>query len=245
MDGRGVELHLYGFVRAGTRVPDVRGIEESAIDVVEHGGLAAVVSPASTPPRPSRAALLGHTGVLMALLDAGSVIPVRFGHRVQDTDGARGLLAEHEAELTDLLTRFEERVEVQVTVTYVEEWILRDIASADPNVRRLQAAIHGRSPTATLPERMALGEHVMSRLEARRDHDRELVWAVLAPHACDVVHSTGEELDVLRANLLVDRASIADLDRSVTSLASERVGRMHVRSTGPLPPYSFVSTVAM
>jgi hypothetical protein len=216
-------FHLYAFVEPSTRCvgPGLDGAELVAVDC---GDIVAVASEHARllDSEPAEDALWEHERVLEALLEAGPVLPVRFGVRFADREA---LCAEVQSRGARLVTALEEvrgRVEVSVRL------LARDDV---PEPAREAAAVGG--PGA---------RYLLERLDERREAQGKLeaVRARLAPLA------VAERSRLLprpgtpaTAAFLVERHLLGRFQREAGQLERE-FEDVTLVCTGPWPPYNFV-----
>ncbi|WP_329259814.1 GvpL/GvpF family gas vesicle protein [Actinoallomurus sp. NBC_01490] len=240
--------YVYGIIRADASVPDdLTGLDGQPVSVVAHGPCAALVSElAQQRPLGERADLLAHQRVLDVFVSAGvDILPSRFGAALGSRDAVeKELLAENGERLSQVLDRLTGRQEVRVKGTYVQEAILREVVAEEPEVAELNERVRNvpeDASDAVYYDRVRLGELVAQSVKRRRDEEGARLLESLAPAAAAVAaHAPVREEDVIDASFLVDRAKLADFQRTVDALAGEHQGRVTLRLVGPLPPYSFV-----
>lgn len=236
--------YVYGVVRAEAPAPaGVTGIAEAAVELVADGELAAVASRApSEYLEAGREELLTHSRVLEAMLERGTVLPMRFGVVMPDEQTVRErLLAAHRDELSAQLREMDGKVEVSIKGIYDEAAILREAVAENREIERLRGAIHGKPAEATYYERIRLGELVAAAFAAKREADTEAVVEALRPHAVavDLAEPVHERMAV-NASFLVLRSELEAFDRAVDGLGAAQADRIRFKYTGPLPPHSFV-----
>ena len=75
----------------------------------------------------------------------------------------------------------------------------------------------------------------------KRQADEAQILGRLCPLA-KAVESADElpEAIVVRASFLVETAKLGDFEAALAEVSRDFEGRGHVKSVGPLPPYSFV-----
>jgi Gas vesicle synthesis protein GvpL/GvpF len=237
-------LYVYGITwsggAAGRRGAGVVGAD---VEIVEHGELAAIVSPVPDGGvRAKRRDLLLHMEVLQKAFDSQPVLPLRFGTVLRGaTNVIDDLLAPRYEEFVALLHSVDGLAELRVCATYVEGAILAEIVEADSQIARLRELTRAAGADAD-PLRVQLGEAVARALAVRREHDLRALTAELIPRSRDaVVEDPRSELELLRASFLVDRGEIAGFDARMNELARTTEGKLTFTYTGPLPPHSFVS----
>src|SRR5205814_127109 len=124
----------------GAAVPPSKGISGGAVRSVEHGELAAIVSPAPDGPvRTKRRELLCHLDVVRNVFESKTVLPLQFGSVFPDGDAvADELLAARHDELASLLEQFEGLAELRIRAAYRDNEILAEIVASDPKLLRLR-----------------------------------------------------------------------------------------------------------
>lgn len=227
-------MYVYGVAERGCMLRG-SGVVEAAVGTVEHGSLAAIVSPVpSSRLRAKRRDFLAHQEVLQRAFSDGTVIPFRFGTVFADEDAVVSeLLDPRHDDLARLLERLEDVVELSVRAYYVEDAVLREIVRDDSSVARLK----GRASD------VALGEAVAHALVAKRRAEASAIERILLPLADDaVLDDPRTEYELFRGAFLVQRSGIAAFDSQMSDLARERDGVVVFKYVGPLPPHSFVDT---
>lgn len=239
-----MSTYVYGIVR-GADAPDTAdltgvGDPPAPVRPVAGGGLAAVVSTAPEGLRAKRRDLTAHQEVLAELERHGSVLPLRFGSIAPDDAAVAAELERSSGHYLRLLKDLAGRVEVNVKAAHVEESALRTVLGQDPGLRAANEELRARGG-GTPTEQIEFGERVAQALEALREHDADVLAAPLAAHADEV--SAGQPVGDGFANLslLVRRDRLDEVEREVRALQESQQGRMEIRMSGPLPPYSFVT----
>ena len=237
-------LYVYGVTRAGGGpAPSHSGVGDLPVQRVERGPVAALVTEVPGQTVPGRAKnLTAHTEVLREAMDAGTVLPMRFGVLMPDEDTLRhDLLEMREPWLTEMLEALDGRVEMTVSAMYREEVLLHEVVTQDAKIGALRERIRGKPPAATHFERIRLGELVAAAVDARRKADAASIMGPLVPLADAHVPSDPlHEHMVVNAAFLVRRDALGEFDAAVERVSRERAERMHFKLTGPLPPFSFV-----
>jgi hypothetical protein len=235
--------YVYGVTWSGGRgLPD-GGIAGAAVETLEYGELAALVSALDSPEvRARRRDLLRHMEVLRSAFADQIVLPLRFGTVFDGPEEVeRELLAARYEELVALLQEFDGLAELRVHASFRQEAVLAEIVREDRGVARLRELTRNAGPDAD-PLRVQLGEAVARGIEARRERDGRRIAAALRRRARDVVElDPRSELELLRASYLVEAGSVPAFDRTMEELARDEQGRIVFGYAGPLPPHSFVS----
>ena len=236
--------YVYGVVRArdGSR-PKQKGINDEPVRVVAMEGVGALTSNVPDGPlEAGRDELLTHSRVLEQALEAGVVLPMRFGVVMPSEEAVRDeLLAAHREELQAQLEEMDGKVELNVKGIYEEQAILREVLEENSEIAKLREFLHGKPDDATYYERIRLGELVAEALAVKRAEDEREIVDRLLPHALSVeVGQPVHERMAVNASFLVEVGRLDDFDGAVDQLGAEQGGRIRFKYTGPLPPHSFV-----
>jgi hypothetical protein len=236
--------YVYGVVRAAEEPKiDAAGVGGHArVRSLTAGDLTAIVSDVDAGfVEAGREDLERHMAILEQTALSATVVPLRFGTVMPDDDAVTAeLLGARAAELHELLTALDGRVELSLTGTY-EERIFGEVVAEQPEVAALRERVRGRDENATYYDRIRLGELVADAMAAKRQRDTEEVLAKLRPLADDVhVGDVAHERSVLSASFLVHRDRLPEFDRAAEEVAARNRTRIRFRYAGPLPPYDFV-----
>lgn len=243
----GTIQYVYGVINADASVPDnLTGLDDRPVSVVSHGRCAAIVSELDPRPLGERADLVAHQRVLDAFVAADvGIMPFRFGAALNSREAVeKELLADNGERLAQALDQLAGHKELRVKGTYVEDTILREVLTEEPEVAELNErlrSIPDDAADAAHYDRIRLGELVAESVKRRRDQDGTALLDTLAQTAKAVVaHTPVREEDVLDASFLVDQRKLAEFQQAVEKLGQEHQDRLQLRLVGPLPPYDFV-----
>jgi hypothetical protein len=229
--------YVYGITWADAATNGGEGVADSAVQTVEHGELAAIVSPlGSADIRARRRDLLRHAEVLQRAFERGVVVPLGFGTVfASDDDVVADLLEPRYEELVSLLHRLDGLVELTVRALYDESAVLAEVVAAEPRI----AALRGSSNPA---DQVALGEAVAHALAERRARDADEIVASLSPLAREVsIEERVAEYEVIRGAFLVEQTAAGEFEEAAEQLARRHSGSIRFKLTGPLPPHHFVA----
>jgi hypothetical protein len=220
--------------------PRLDGVSGRPVATIESNGLAAVVSElAEERLRVRRRDLLGHLRVLEQVFAETTIVPCAFGMVLPSREAvATDFLTRRRGELLGLLEQLEGRAQLNVTATYDEDSVLREIVETDPRIAR------GREQTRALGRAghfasIQLGELVAGALAERREADRRRLLEPLAAESEDVVVGSTEDMTVLKASFLVGSGGAKRFDAVLEELAQAEAPRIMFEAIGPLPPTAF------
>lgn len=243
----GTLIYVYGVVPADTVVPDgLTGIFDAPVELVEHEGVAAVVSGIAADRRLGRRAdLVAHGRVLDALATARAVVPVRFGSVLPNgSDVTAGLLEPNGERYRELLDELGGKKQFNLRGRYDEGAVLTEVIAENPEIAELRRRTRGLPEEATYYERMRLGELVARALAGKRDADSRVILDELLPHSVTFHLRDGARIDhLIDAAFLVELEKHGAFDRAAESAAAAMRGRATLRLVGPVAPYDFASDV--
>ena len=236
--------YVYGVLRAG-EAPTIDAAAvggRSRVRTVSDGELAAIVSDVDAGfVEAGRDDLERHMAVLAQAAVSATVVPLRFGTVMPDDAAVvEELLRKRGAEIAEMLSALDGRVELSLTGTY-EEGVFGEVVAEQPEVAALRERVRSHDEAATYYDRIRLGELVANAMAAKRERDAEQVLAKLRPLADDVhVGDVAHERSMLSASFLVHRDRLPEFDRAAEEVAEANRSRIRFRYAGPLPPYDFV-----
>jgi hypothetical protein len=155
--------YVYGIVPADVELAgDVRGVGDppGRIELVRHGGLAALVSEVDLTRRLGTPDdLRAHARILDATAVEVPVLPLRFGTVMATRDAVAGdLLAVYQEAFAAALKQTEGRAQYVVKGRYVEQVVLAEALTEIPEAARLAEQIRGKDADVTRHARIRLGE---------------------------------------------------------------------------------------
>jgi hypothetical protein len=238
-------VYVYGVVPAGIDVAVAEpGVAGQRVELLEHDGVAAVVSSFPTDdPRVRRSDLVAHLRALERVFEQATVAPCPFGTVIGSRRGVEEeFLAPRRDELRRLLARLDGHVQMNVKAEYDEDALLREIVAEDREIAAARRRAQGLG-SAAYYENMRLGELVAERVAQKRAVDAERVAARLSPHAADFARDVGDRSELLafKGSFLVRRAQSAAFDAALEELARTDVERLRFEAIGPLPPAAFAT----
>jgi hypothetical protein len=239
-------VYVYGIVPGDVEFeeqPTGVGNPPSPVRLVRHRDIAALVSdvdvsgPLGTPED-----LLTHEELLDASAAVAPVLPMRFGAVVANEDAVTTELIEpHYQEFAATLQELEGHQEFIVKGRYVENAILQEILSEDPQAAALAVQTRGTDPITGRDQQIELGEVINERLADKRAQDTQVLDDALAGQVtASVVRPPTDELDAVHAAFLTRASDSGQLVSAVQELAADWDGRVELRILGPVAAYDFV-----
>jgi hypothetical protein len=211
-------LHVYAITDSPAG-PPVAGLGGAPLRRIESGQLAGVVSEHAVPPELDEEVLWAHEQVVEDLMSLATILPLRFGSRVERAETLIEMMAERREEFLEALERVRGAVEISVRAE------LPAPRTADPPKRP-------QSGTAYLRQR--------AERERRERDTAELVHRplVMLARCCTPVRTRDPRH--FKAAYLVEETGVKAFGDRVGQLNAGLQGA-RVSCTGPWPPYSFVA----
>lgn len=237
--------YLYGIVAT----PEQRSFEVEGLEVqlLPHGSLAAIISPASRPDyrrleRPEAIqALAIHQRVTEVVLREFTLLPIKFGTVLPTIAHIQRLLTQGKAVFQEQFTKFTDSVQMEIVVLWDVAKVLQEIGNQEQIVQ-LKTQLALQPPEETVAERIALGKMVKAALEWRRSELRNSLISSLREVVLDLIDNPlMDDSMVANVALLVNQECQEKLEERIIALDREFESQFIFRSIGPLPPYSFAT----
>jgi hypothetical protein len=214
-----------------------RGVGDAPLSLVEHAGLAAVVSPfGAERVTVTQENALTHNRVNASLLARSTPLPFRFGTLVGEARLVE-FMSSREGALRAALERVRGCVEMSVKIIWDLEAVKREAAGPEAE-SQAAAAGEGSGTAFLLAKRREIlgGEAMRERAETLAAWFGERLSEVVRESRV-TVNPTGAL--VVRAAHLVERARVEEYRARVQALGEERAGSLRLMTSGAWPPYSF------
>lgn len=247
----GSPLYLYAIVPSNAHgeatIAGVNGITDG-ITMVRGNWFSAVVggSPGGSLKGRSRdelgRLLVAHQAVVEQLMNAGPVLPVKFGTQAPDEIRVHKVLEQGRPLFETAFVKLESCTQLVVVVTWDLDAVFADIA-AQESIASLKVRLAGNEGV-TPEERAALGKLVKDALEQRRAAVARSLLNGLRAVAVDVIiNPITADRTVLDVALLVKTDAGAAVERCLEMLDAQHAGCLRFRCIGPMPPASFATVL--
>jgi len=226
---------LEGLAGVTLRAPNAIGIAGRSVIVGQHDGSEILQT---------RRRMLAHTRVLEAAMGVAPILPMRFGLVARDVAALEALLEAHRAQIDRQFDAIGKRIEVGLRIGFARAAALEAVVARDARIARERQRLAGRGAEAHF-DRIDLGRRVAETLERRRtDAQRDVLKAVSAHCGSVVLKLPEEDVEVLRAECLVEPDGLTDLARAAEAAAQAcdfaPGSEPQIRIIGPVPPFHFV-----
>jgi hypothetical protein len=235
--------YLYAVIDSAAEGPlGLFGLDGGPVYTLGDGRFAAVVSdfPAGKV-RPERRRLAAHHGVLEALGQGHTVLPMSFGVVADGPDAIRLLLAHNRDALADQAARVAGKVEMGLRVVWDVPNIFEYFVYTHPELRSLRDQMFrcGREPGRE--EKIELGRTFDRVLSEERTAQTEKVLAALGPRCAEIKENkVRNEREVMNLACLIRRDGRRTFEEAVIAAAGRFDNHYAFDFNGPWPPHNFV-----
>lgn len=244
------QLYLYGF--SASHEPAMEAALEGLAGVTPFAPTAARIAGRSvivglhdgSEILQTRRRMLAHTRVLEAAMAVAPILPMRFGLVARDIAALEALLEAHRDRIDRQFEAIGTQIEIGLRIGFPRDAALEAVVARDTRIARERLRLAGRGAEAHF-DRIDLGRRVAETLERRRtDAQRDVLRAISAHCGSVVLKLPEEDVEVLRAECLLEPEGLADLARAAEAAASAcdfaPGAEPRIRIVGPVPPFHFV-----
>ena len=237
----------------------VLGVDERyPVDVLERSGVAAVIGtidPADfTDENLQALAWLGpramrHDAIVQQVMDAGPVLPVKFGTIFGNAAALESLLATHHDRIAGVLEELAGRAEWSVKAYASDSAVRESVAALDPEIQRRLAELSPAPGMRYLQRKQldplidaAAQEWIADRADGIQDElaARAVATATLRCHSTRVTGRSDRMIMNSSYLLSSDAAAMADFQAALEAQSRACTGYgVTLELKGPWPPYNF------
>ena len=188
--------------------------------------------------------ILAHQKVIEAVMNQfNSVIPVRFGTVAATPDEIRNLLDRRYSELSELLLRFENKVEYNLKGTW---WNMSVIYKEIDNENKALKELRGKIDTMSDKEQKDLlileaGHLIENALQKKKEFEVEEIDTAFRKTVVAFKHNkTSGESMFMNTAFLINKGREVEFDNILTTIGEKSKDRSDYFCTGPLPIFNFI-----
>jgi hypothetical protein len=235
-------LYFYGITQANDdETLRVGGVGGADVETVVECGLAAIVSRLNVRKvRPQRANLSAHHRILHEVAEGGPVLPAVFGTVAESEETLRRVLRRNHDALVESLDRLRGKVEMGLKVYWDLPNVFEYFVATHQELEAMRNRLFRPGRTATVEEKVELGERFVSLLQQARDRHTGLVKQALAPWCVEVrAIDPGEERMIMKLACLVAKDRERQWEDAVRQAALFFDDHYRFDFSGPWAPYNF------
>lgn len=238
--------YVYGVIASsqldGTIKSSLGGVE-TEVYTVDYADIAAVVS--LTPIflfDPTREHALAHEHVIEGIMRKQTIIPMSFGTVFRSDADVHAVLRSLYPSAKKALKRISGKVEFGLRVAWDRDRIIEELKREHQDIRRFHQELIRKNLQSAYFARMQLGRMVDQALaELAASHARAIYEGLRPVAEASRDNRPIGDKTIVNAAFLVPKERQADFDSAVNRLAQKLGDRLHFKTTGPWPPYNFVS----
>lgn len=244
MGGDSARIKLYGVVHGQSE--GVTGAEgDDAVYTVPYREISCLASYAPDGVMVDKKSvlkeLLDYQKVMERYLQKHTVIPIKFGTRVETREDVLRVLESGYAEFLKKLRAYEGMIEVDITAAWNDvAGVTRKIADEDDEIKRLKEAAFESPADELLAEKIKIGSLIKCALDRKK---MEILHTTLVHLSDVVVKAQKQEIidgnDVFNCAFLIEKAGETGFFSRLDQLNLDFEEQLRFKCVSPLPPYAF------
>ncbi len=233
-------IYIYGIISAKENSSfGPIGMNNSDVYTIRYQDIAAAVS--NTPVHiiePTREDALSHEKVIRGIMKECSVIPMGFGVIAKNEDGIRKILEKGEDEFKAMLKKVNNRVQVDVKVSWDTSRIYADVLKENKKIQRLKEMVSKNTKARSL--KIELGKGVKNVMDEKRNsYVNEVKYALNVFSNDSEENKLTDEKMIMNTSFLVEKNKENNFYDKVNELEEKSKGKLQIIAVGPLPAYNF------
>lgn len=183
--------------------------------------------------------LVTHQFVIEKVMEQFTIIPLKFGTMVKTEEEVITFLEKGYPLLSGELCKMEGNIELDVVASWELPEVLGMVVRDSPLIQNKQKEIALKG-TASIEDKVALGQLVEQALQAKRADNHELMVQTLKERSKDVcLHDLASDEMIFNAAFLLEKKDEESFTGLVHTLDQKLEHTVNFRVVGPLPLYSF------
>jgi Gas vesicle synthesis protein GvpL/GvpF/DnaJ domain len=183
--------------------------------------------------------LVTHQFVIEKVMEQFTIIPLKFGTMVKTEEEVITFLEKGYPLLSSELCKMEGNIELDVVASWELPKVLGTVVRDSPLIQNKQKEIALKG-TASIEDKVALGQLVEQALQAKKANHHELMVQTLKEQAIDMcLHDLAGNEMIFNAAFLLEKKDEESFTGLVQTLDQKLEHTVNFRVVGPLPLYSF------
>lgn len=235
-----MSIYIYGITETkGNSSFGPIGMNNNEVYTIRYQDIAAAVSkiPISVI-EPTRENVLAHEKVIREIMKEYSVIPMGFGVIAENEAEIGKILEKGHDEFKAMLEKVNNRVQVDVKVSWDTSKIYAEILNENKEIQRLKEMVSKNPKTRSL--KIQLGEMTKNVIDEKRN-----AYVNEIKNALGMFSNDSEENKLMDEKMIMNTSFLVDKDREnnfydeVNGLEKKSGGKLQIIAVGPLPAYNF------
>ena len=189
--------------------------------------------------------LVTHQSVIEKIMKEHTIIPIKFGTLLENSDEIRKLLERGYFEFKDKLKKIDRKIELDVAAVWSDlNSVIKKIAEEDEEIRNFKEEIAKKPPEDTFQARVKIGSMVKDALDKKRgEFQREMLEILKDKIKVNEFkkHDLMDDKMIFSCAFLLDKDKEGEFDVALNELNENYNDIVNFRCVGPLPLYSFSS----
>jgi len=245
MGGNSARIKLYGVVTGRSEGLTGGECAGDAIYVVSYREISCLVSDTTDDEMVDKKSvlkeLLNYQSVMERFLQKYTVIPIKFGTRVETKEDVLRVLENGYAEFLKKLKAYEGMIEVDITAAWTDIVpVTRKIAEEDAELKRLKDVVGVMPANEVMAEKIKIGSLIKSALDRKRV---EILHSTLSYLTDSFVKAKKQEIiddsDIFNCAFLIEKAGETAFFLRLDQLNLNFKEQLRFKCVSPLPPYAF------
>lgn len=184
--------------------------------------------------------LVRHQRVIEKVMEEFTIVPMKFGTIVENTDKINTILKNGYSKFNDILTRIHNKIELDIVATWSDlNSLLKEIGEEE-EIKKIKDQISKKPADETLNEKIKIGYMVKASLDKKREEKEKEILDYLSKEALEFQrHDVMDDRMIMNAAFLIEKVKQERFDAAINKLNEKLQERVNFRCVGPLPPYSF------
>ena len=187
--------------------------------------------------------LVTHQFVIEKVMENCTILPVKFGTMVETEDEVVEFLEQGYAVLSDTLRKMSGKIELDVVASWELSKALAAVCHNSREIQEQQENI-AKKITVEIEDKVALGKLIDQELKDQKESYRQRILQTFEKESTGVcLHDVVNDEMIFNAAFLLDKQKEEVFNKAVYDLDQQLEGAINFRVVGPLPPYSFATTL--
>lgn len=238
--------YIYGVMNTGSHAAGSGLLTSNGIYTVPYRDVSAVVSDSGVvdytnlPGDVAARLLVEHQLVIEAVMKEFTIIPIRLGTYVQDSDEVIQVLTKGYRMFKEIFDEIEDRVEIDIVATWVDLNIVIKEVSENEEIKALKQFLLNKREGITVDDQIKMGTLIKSHLNRRKDEYAHAIQDSLRDLCRNMKeYIMTDDATIMNAAFFVENSMLIPFEERLDELNNCFSGKVHFKYIGPLPPYNF------
>ena len=189
--------------------------------------------------------LISHQTVIEKVMREYTIIPIRFGTLLENSNEVKKVLEKGYFEFKNRLKELDKKIELDVVALWKDlNSAIKKIGDEDEEIRNFKEEIAKKPPQETFQDRVKIGSMIKDAIDKKKDKlQSEMLEFLKDKVKVDEAkkHELMDDRMILNCAFLLDKDKESEFDQALNELNERCNETVNFRCVGPLPPYSFAT----